>query len=280
MTRRNFFNWARAGMAVWPIAQAAHGQAPVSKAIQPPDELPEVQRKKKLKIVFVGAHVDDWVDCSGTIARYTRLGHEALFISFTPGDSQSMADMHHMSIEELAALRRGHAAKGAEILGAQMMYLGQHNQRMHVDPDSYEEFNKTLTKVKPDVVFSMWPIEFHPDHRAAANLAYNAWLQSGMGFAFFFCETAGGREMQPQQFVPNRYVDVGSVMEQKRESYLANDLIKQSWTDSELFAKFRGMEYGCSYAEAFIHVTTVASMRPENLHPHRWYFGGLKLADQ
>jgi len=163
------------------------------------DTLPEVERKKKLKVVFVGAHVDDWVDCGGTIARYTALGHEALCISFTPGDSRSMADMNHMPIEELAAARRDQAAKGAAIIGARLKFLDQNNQRMHVDPDAYDAFNKTLAAEQPDVVFTMWPLEFHPDHRAAANLAFNAWLQNGMKFQLYFCETPGGTEMQPQQ---------------------------------------------------------------------------------
>jgi len=272
MTRRSLFRWARRGAALCPLLGS-------SLRAQAADELPEVQRKKKLKVVFVGAHVDDWVDCAGTIARYTRAGHEALCISFTPGDSQSMADMNHQTMDELAALRRKHAAKGAAILGAKMMYLNQRNHHMRVDADTYDEFNKTLLDEKPDVVFGMWPLEFHPDHRAAGNLAYNTWLQSGMQFALFFCETAGGREMQSQQFVPNRYVDIATVADQKREAHLANELIKQSWTDSDLWAKFRGMEYGCKYAEAFVRVSTVASMRTENLYPRRWYYGGLRLAD-
>ena len=110
-----------------------------SAATLPPDDLPEVQGNKKLKVVFVGAHTDDWVICGGTIARYTRLGHEARFISFTPGDSISMADAAHISVEDLAAARRDQAVKGAEILGARIVFLEQKDLRMHVDPTTYQE---------------------------------------------------------------------------------------------------------------------------------------------
>jgi N-acetylglucosamine malate deacetylase 1 len=246
----------------------------------PPDDLPEVHRKKKLKVVFVGAHTDDWIICGGTLARYTALGHEVLLISFTPGDSVSMADVAHMSVEELAAARRDQAVKGAKILGARIVFFGQQDLRMHVDPTSYQECNKILWAEEPDVVFTMWALEFHPDHRAAGNLAYNAWLQSGMKFAFHFCETPVGTEMQPQQFVPNHYVDVGSVETPKRESFLAQRFIKDSWAESDLWWKFRGMEYGCKYAEAFVRVNTVASMPERNLYPNWWYWGGLKLAGE
>ena len=151
---------------------------------------------------------------------------------------------------------------------------------MHVDPTSYQECNRLLLAEKPDVVFAMWPLEFHPDHRAAGNLAYNTWLQSGMKFALHFCETPGGDEMQPQQFVPNRWVDVGSVINLKRESVLANTFIKNWWPECEMHSKFRGREYGCHYAEAFVRVHTVASMPARNLYPNWWYYGGLKLAGE
>ena len=251
-----------------------------SAATLPPDDLPEVQGNKKLKVVFVGAHTDDWVICGGTIARYTRLGHEARFISFTPGDSISMADAAHISVEDLAAARREQAVKGAEILGARIVFLEQKDLRMHVDPTSYQECSRLLLAENPDVVFAMWPLEFHPDHRAAGNLAYNTWLQSGMKFALHFCETPGGDEMQPQQFVPNRWVDIGSVIHLKRESALANTFIKDWWPECEMHCKFRGREYGCHYAEAFVRVHTVATMPERNLYPNWWYYGGLRLAGE
>ena len=50
-----------------------------------PDDLPEIHKKEKLKVVFAGAHVDDWILCAGTLARYAALGHEVKIISLTPG---------------------------------------------------------------------------------------------------------------------------------------------------------------------------------------------------
>jgi LmbE family N-acetylglucosaminyl deacetylase len=243
-----------------------------------PDDLPEVHRKKKLKVVFVGAHTDDWTVCGGTLARYAALGHKVLIISCTPGDSVSMADVAHTTLEKLASARRDQATKGAEIIGARIVFLKEKDLMMRVDPASYQEFNNMLMPESPDVVFAMWLMEFHPDHRAAGNLAYNAWLQSGMKFGLYFCETPGGTEMQPQQFSPTHYVDVGPVRDLRRESFLANDFIKDAWPESDLWAKYRGMEYGCRSAEAFVRVHTVATMPERNLYPNWWYWGGLRLA--
>jgi LmbE family N-acetylglucosaminyl deacetylase len=255
---------------------AAQTEKRASKQTIPADSLPGWELKRKLSVAFVGAHVDDWVDCAGTIARYTKNGHRALLLSFTRGDSRSMADMNHLAVDEIAAIRREDALRGAKILGADLRFLDQHNQNMQVNPEVYDKFNLLLAKEKPDVVFGMWPLEFHPDHRAVANISYNAWLQSGLQFQYFFCETASAGEMQTQQFIPNRYVDVESVMEQKRESYAANRYIKKGVADAELWARFRGMQYGCQFAEAFVRILTVAKMPPENLTPRRWYYGGLR----
>lgn len=262
------------------LPRATAGKADSPAPPPHPDDLPEVQRKKKLKVIFVGAHTDDWTVCCGTLARYTALGHEVLIISLTPGDSVSMADVYHMTVEDLAAARRHQAVKGAGVIGARIMFLKEKDLWMRVDPSSYQEFNKLLMAEKPDVVFAMWLMEFHPDHRAAGNLAYNAWLQSGMSFGFYFCETPGGTEMQPQQFIPNHYVDVEPVKNLRRESFLANALIKDEWPESELWAKFRGMEYGCKSAEAFVRIHTVATMPERNLYPNWWYWGGLRLAGE
>jgi N-acetylglucosamine malate deacetylase 1 len=273
ITRRKLFRWAASGAAL-PLDGMA--QQPRAKHGVPADRLPGSELNRKLKVVFVGAHVDDWVDCAGTIARYTNSGHTALLLSFTPGDSRSMADMNHLSLDDIAAIRRDDALRGAKILGAELRFLDQHNEDMQVNPAVYDKFNKMLEAENPDVVFGMWPLEFHPDHRAVANISYNAWLQSGLKFEYFFCETAGGGEMQVQQFMPSRYVDVESVMDQKRSSYEANRFIKNGVPEAELWARFRGMEYGCQYAEAFVRIATVLKMPPENITPRRWYYGGLR----
>jgi LmbE family N-acetylglucosaminyl deacetylase len=276
MTRRNLFSWTATGL----FAQGfrARGQQSSANEPKPLDILPGAEKNRKLKVVFVGAHVDDWIFCVGTLARYGREGHDVLCFSFTPGDSQGMADARHMSLENLAALRRDDATRGTKLFGATLKILNQHNQKMHVDPETYDEFNNTLAAEKPDVVFGLWPLQYHPDHRAAGEIAFNAWLASGMKFAFYFCETWPGSETTPQLFLPDRWVDVESVRDLSRRAIVANTLEGEAlWTDYDMCTKFRGRGYGCQYAEAFVHITTVASADPKNLTPRRWFGGGVQL---
>jgi LmbE family N-acetylglucosaminyl deacetylase len=181
-----------------------------------------------------------------------------------------------MSVDKLAAIRREDAMKGTKLFGAQFKILDQHNQKMHVDPEAYIQFNKTLAAESPDVVFGLWPLQFHPDHRAAGNLAFNAWLQSGNKFEFYFCETYLASEETAQQFAPNRWVDVESVLDISRQAIMGNTLenTKAIWADYETCARFRGAEYGCQYAEAFVRIVTVGSVEvPPNPVPGLWYSG-------
>lgn len=273
ITRRTFFNCVAGG--VFAHALRVRGQQSSTGARRPLDTLPGAEKNRKLKVVFVGAHVDDWIFCVGTLARYAREGHDVLCFSFTPGDSQGIADAHHMPLDKLAALRTEDGMRGTILFGSRLKVLDQHNQKMRVDPETYIEFDKTLAAENPDVVFGMWPLQFHPDHRAAGNLAFNAWLQSGMKFKFYFCETWPGGEETSQQFAPNRWVDVESVFDLSREAIMANTLEgKGLWADYEMCAKFRGREYGCQYAEAFVRIVTVGSEKmPEHPVPGLWYSG-------
>jgi hypothetical protein len=49
---------------------------------------------------------------------------------------------------------------------------------------------------------------------------------------------------------------------------------KAIWADYETCVRFRGAEYGCQYAEAFVHIVTVGSVKvPPNPVPGLWYSG-------
>ena len=167
--------------------------------------------------------------------------------------------------------------RGTRLFGGQLKILNQHNQNMHIDPETYAEFSKTLAAEAPDVVIGLWPLQYHPDHLAAGNLAFHAWMQNGMKFEFYFCETPPGGEVTPQLFLPNRWVDVESVRDLSREAVMANTLEgKALWADYEMCTKFRGRGYGCYYADAFVRIVTVGSVDSRNLTPHRWFGGGLE----
>lgn len=139
----------------------------------------------KLKVVVVGAHVDDpQSGCGGTIARYADLGHEVIALSLTRGDSASIA----ASLR--AAKRYAEAQRSCLILRCQLVALHFVNRDIAITSASYKGFGDTLLDHKPDVVFTHWPIDTHPDHRAASLFTYDVWLRAGKKFPLYFL---GGR---------------------------------------------------------------------------------------
>jgi hypothetical protein len=123
MTRRTLFNWTASGLLSHGLL--ARAQRPSGNQLRPVDTLPGAETNRKLKVVFVGAHVDDWVFCVGTLARYAREGHNVLCFSFTPGDSKGIADSLHMPLDRLAALRREDVMRGTKLFGSQLKILNQ-----------------------------------------------------------------------------------------------------------------------------------------------------------
>jgi|SRR5579871_4259914 len=206
---------------------------------------------RKLKIVVVGAHVDDpQSGCGGTIARYTATGHEVVALSLTRGDSASIAAGLHMDPRELATKRLADAQRSCALLNCRLAVLSFINRDIQITPAHYEEFAAALSGHKPDIVFTHWAIDTHPDHRAASLLTYDAWLRAGKAFPLYFYEVESGQ--QTQDFWPTDYVDITSVAERKRAASYANTVTVDGWWPlHDRMHRSRGQERGFAFAEAF-----------------------------
>ena len=214
-----------------------------------PDKTPSAERK--LKVVVVGAHVDDpQSGCGGTIARCADLGHEVVALSLTRGDSESIAASLHMPPQELAARRYADAQRSCALLHCHMVALHYSNRGIEVTEAHYKEFGDALFDQKPDIVFTHWPIDTHPDHRAASMLTYEAWLRAGKKTPLYFYEVETGQ--QTQDFWPTHHVDITEVAERKKVASYANTLTVDGWWPlHDQMQRSRGSEKGCKFAEAF-----------------------------
>jgi LmbE family N-acetylglucosaminyl deacetylase len=168
----------------------------------------------------------------------------------TRGDSDSIARSLQMAPPALAARRYEDAVRSCAVLNCRLVALNYINRAVTISAEHYTEFTKTLLAEMPDVVFTHWPIDTHPDHRAASLLTYNAWLENGRKFPLFFYEVELGH--QTQDFFPTHYVDITSVAEQKKAAAFANAVTVQGWWPlHEEMQRFRGLERGYQSAEAF-----------------------------
>jgi LmbE family N-acetylglucosaminyl deacetylase len=205
--------------------------------------------QRKLKIVVAGAHPDDpELSAGGTIARYTDLGHEVVCLYLTRGDMGEMKEK--MTPQQTAALRSSECEKACAILKARPRFVGQIDAATEVNPARYDEFFQIIADEKPDLVFTHWPVDPHRDHRATSLLVYDAWLKGGRKFELFYFEIKAG--LQTQLFKPTHYVDITATEDRKKQASYAHSHGQQVYeTRSDLMNRFRGLECGCKFAEAF-----------------------------
>jgi LmbE family N-acetylglucosaminyl deacetylase len=156
---------------------------------------------------------------------------------------------------EAAAIRMEESLEACRILDVDPIFLTQIDGNSEINKERYAEMREVIAIEQPDLVITHWPIDSHPDHRVCSMLVYDAWRRLGYSFELYYFETMTG--MQTQYFHPTDYVDIGAVAERKHKAYFAH--VSQNTTRSfasyhDRVEKFRGREFNCDRAEAFIHL--------------------------
>lgn len=204
---------------------------------------------RKLKVVVVGAHPDDPESgCGGTMALYADRSDEVVSLYLTRGEAGILGKTH----EQAAAIRTREAEKACQILKARPVFAGQIDGATEVNNQRYAAFRRLIEAEGPDIVFTHWPVDTHPDHRAASLLTYDAWLRMRRKFALYYFEVLTGE--QTQNFSPTHYVDITSTEARKRAACFAHASQdpKEFYAYHDQMNRFRGMECAAKYAEAFI----------------------------
>lgn len=127
---------------------------------------------KKRRYLAVGAHPDDMdIRMGGTLAKLCRAGHEVRVLCLVNGNAGHYAE----TPENLAARRRDEADRARELTGLAAYDIWD-------IPDGYLEptmenrlrLIRDIRGFAPDVLFSLRTVDYHPDHRAAAQLVQDA----------------------------------------------------------------------------------------------------------
>jgi len=135
------------------------------------------------------------------------------------------------------------------------VFFGQIDGATEVTRAHVDTMTKLLAARNPDVIFAHWPVDTHMDHQVASMLTIRSWMVLRTSPALYFFEVNSGS--QTEGFLPNTYVDISSVVEQKKSALFAH--VSQDgqgiWREHhEVMAHWRGREVGVSAAEAFVHL--------------------------
>jgi LmbE family N-acetylglucosaminyl deacetylase len=207
---------------------------------------------RQLRIVCVGAHPDDPESgCGGTLARYAAAGHSVTAVYLTRGEAGIPGKTH----AEAAAIRTAECEAACKILGARPLFAGQVDGATEVNRERAQALLKLLSAEEPDVVFTHWPIDTHPDHQAAAILTLRAYLSMSRRFPLYFFEVNSGS--QTLSFTPTAYLDITPTRDKKKAALLAHKSQNGEGiyrTHHQPMEIFRGRELGVTAAEAFAHL--------------------------
>lgn len=213
---------------------------------------------RRLKIVCVGGHPDDPESgCGGTLLRYTAAGHAVTILYLTRGER----GIPGKSLDEAAAIRTGEAQEACRIIGAKPLFAGQIDGATEFNRAAIDSFVPLLAAEAPDLVFTQWPIDTHPDHQVASLLTLRAYWAGPKKFQIHFYEVDAGD--QTQCFRPTAYIDITSVREKKKTALFAH----KSQHGEEIYRRhhevmenFRGREARVTAAEAFVHFASDTSV--------------------
>ncbi len=118
------------------------------------------------RLLFFGAHPDDCdILCGGTAIQWTRAGHVVKFVSVTNGDTGHF----RLSRVETAARRRLEAEAAGRVGGFEYQVLN-HDCGLENTLANRYELVRIVREFQPDVVISHRLCDYHPDHRATAQL--------------------------------------------------------------------------------------------------------------
>jgi LmbE family N-acetylglucosaminyl deacetylase len=231
------------------------------------------------RVLALGAHPDDIeLSCAGTLARYLREGCEVHLAVACLGDKGGGAG----SDLALASLREEEARRSADILGAPISFLGIPDATASDTPPQREAFLRLLREVRPDLILTHGPDDYHADHVAVSDLAAKAsWFCASGGHvtgqeplarppAVIFMDNVGGLASEPSHLV-----DISETFEVKRRM-LACHASQTARQDGgihhlselmETLAQLRGFQGGVRYAEGFRPAPLWGRRRPEPLFP-------------
>ncbi len=208
-----------------------------------------------LKILVTGGHPDDPESgCGGTICKFAELDHEVAVLYLTRGEAGIRGKTH----QEAAEIRTSEAVTACDLMHARPLFAGQIDGNTVINRDEYARILKIIGDERPDLVFTHWPIDTHPDHRVTSNLVYHAWNHfrgdPARAFDLYYYEVMTGE--QTQNFHPTHYMDITGTASLKKEATMKHiSQEPETWyLFHEQMATFRGMEWqqGCKYAEAFV----------------------------
>ena len=217
-----------------------------------------------MNILAIGCHPDDIeVACAGTLAKYKKQGHNVKICHVTNGN------MGHVIIQpdELRNIRTAEAKNSGSLAGIEVVTCDIGDLLVYDRIEQRDLLIEIIRDADPDALITHSPNDYMPDHVAVSKLVFDASFAAsvphygnGSGRAakltpLYYMDTLAG-----VNFMPTEYVDISDEIDIKLEM-LECHVSQMKWMRDhdgidfaefvKTCARFRGLQCGTRYAEAF-----------------------------
>lgn len=201
------------------------------------------------KVIVLAPHADDEsFSCGGSLVKHFHNGDEVKVVILTDGSKGDFTGKYHK--DEYIKIRQEEAQNACNILGVRDLEFWDNPDRdLKAGQENIDRLSELLIKYKPTLIYVPSPLEFHIDHRAAAEIAWRAIQKSQYKCKVAFSEINTAIRI-------NTLVDISDTLDTKKQacdSY-SSQLDNIPYTDFALaLNRYRALTVssGCSYAEGF-----------------------------
>lgn len=183
------------------------------------------------RIQVIGAHSADFVwRAGGAIAKAVQEGGTAEVVALSYGERGESGELWKedgQTVENVKRLRHAEADAAARALGAEFRCMDLGDYPLQIDGDALLAIAEVIRAFAPDVLVTHTDTDpFNPDHpvaSAAVDRARGLAAGAGVQSAFATIRPPALFLFEPHQpelcnFTPTTFVDIGSVIERKREA--------------------------------------------------------------
>lgn len=218
-----------------------------------------------MNVLAIGCHPDDIeCQCAGTLAKCVQRGDKVTVCHVANGN------LGHEIIpsDELRVMRREEARNAGKMAGIEVVTCDIGD--LLVYGEQKEQIDKVVDVIRttqPDFIITHDPEDYMPDHRAVSKLVFAASFAASVPQYKTSVDTKAAvtpiyymDNFAGVNFLPTEYVDITDTVDLKMEM-LECHVSQLKWMRdhdhidfAELIksvARFRGIQSGCQYAEAF-----------------------------
>ena len=225
------------------------------------------------RLMVVSAHAADWVwRCSGTIAKYKKMGAEVCVVCLTHGERGESGELwkkEGANKENVMATRLAESKAVVEYLGVDDFEMWDYQDHpLVMSSEILDRLNEKMRIFKPTVIVTHdWHDDTNTDHVVASDITFTAFamskhkgIESETMTTNSIVQIYGFEPSQTERsgYVPEVYIDITEVWEQKMR---AMSLIKAqpvTYKIHERVSTHRGWQAGrmpngkgIKYAESF-----------------------------